>query len=109
MSKALRNDLFRSVVEGGLNTADVELSRLDTGQERIEHKRSGSCLTFGLVRPGQYMMDSIVGTDDTSMPELEYGLNWEDLLTSVRRWAERVKEWDDVPDLWTAPSINTIF
>ena len=103
MSKALRNDLFRAVEAGGLNTADVELSRLDdTGQELIEHKRSGSRITFGFIRPDQYFMDSIVGTDDTSHPELEYSPNWEDVLTSVRRWAERVKEWDVVPDLWAA-------
>jgi hypothetical protein len=91
-----RNTIILAVEAGGLDWRDGCSFEFDDTGVRITHVASES--HFRLEGdPGRYTADVVVGDG----PQLQFeDFTWAKVEEHVRRWAERVKHYVDMPDLW---------
>jgi hypothetical protein len=94
--KQQRNEVFRAVVAGGLDPVECDLTLAADGSWKITHISSGSFLTFSY----EYSVFSGNGRIPDGPPVGFQGPDWSAIVRGVERWAARVKETTETPDLW---------
>jgi hypothetical protein len=103
LSKLMRNELYRAIVDAGLDPKDFDLRR-DVEEDEsasvteIVHRESGSvCLIVHWS--ASYEWSARAGDEPTTS-----GLttSWSDVTTKVHNWARLLRRWLDAPDLWAA-------
>jgi hypothetical protein len=94
--KQRRNEVFRAVVGGGLDPIECELESTNDGRSKLTHIPSGSYLTFTYFS-GVY---SGSGKIPDGPPVGFQGPDWSSVIQGVERWAARVVETIETPDLW---------
>lgn len=97
MTRAQRNDIFRSIVEGGIDPAACELRGVDE-QMLIEHPSSGSWIRISSQTSRSFT--GYVKFGDDPARGFFGNANWSDVVNHVGEWCQGVVEYVNTPDLW---------
>lgn len=95
LAKWQRNTIFEAIDAAGLDARECTFDYDDTGG-RITHVPSESSFLLE-GDAGHYTSTEVVGEDSSGPSE---SFSWTKVQERVRRWAEKVKQDVDTPDLW---------